>query len=379
MTIDDKNFFMDRNNVRMTTCKTCLMQDIDNWDPDTFKPLIEKLDFPYIKDEWDNLLRKYVNDPEKVLSSTIVGKYLGKMRMAQFKGKTWADTPKYEGKISPAKRNQLIADGYTQLEIDNYTNNPKLFSVEKPDLKAIREAQQTPEEEIKKETDELLASLSPDDITYLKLKWGRDYRADEWVRLEQLYNDMMDSYDIQGAGTKDMLILICKASLKANQCIDDGDLESFQKVSRTYDTLMKSANLTAAQRKSNKGDEIDCVGELVALCEKEGFIPRFYTPGPQDKVDRTLEDLQHYTKNLVMEELNLGSMIESSLREIAKDKEREADANADDLEPDEEASLEEALFGDDSENKIFNDEDLADFHEREAQMAQEDEELLKGE
>nr|DAN98156.1 MAG TPA: hypothetical protein [Caudoviricetes sp.] len=34
--------------------------------------------------------------------------------------------------------------------------------------------------------------------------------------MEQLYNDMMSSYDIQGAGHKDTLIMVCKASLKAN-------------------------------------------------------------------------------------------------------------------------------------------------------------------
>nr|DAG20840.1 MAG TPA: hypothetical protein [Caudoviricetes sp.] len=50
----------------------------------------------------------------------------------------------------------------------------------------------------------------------LRLKWGRGYRPEEWVRLEQLYNDMMASYDIQGAGMKDTLIMICKTSLKSN-------------------------------------------------------------------------------------------------------------------------------------------------------------------
>ena len=33
---------------------------------------------------------------------------------------------------------------------------------------------------------------------------------------------------------------------------------------------------------------VDSVSEIVAICEKDGFIPRYYTDGPQDKVDRTL-------------------------------------------------------------------------------------------
>jgi len=49
----------------------------------------------------------------------------------------------------------------------------------------------------------------------LRLKWGK-YRDEEWVQLEQLYNDMMNSYDIQTAGHIDTLKMVCKTSLKAN-------------------------------------------------------------------------------------------------------------------------------------------------------------------
>ena len=38
--------------------------------------------------------------------------------------------------------------------------------------------------------------LTPEDITYLKIKWGRSYKPDEWIQLEKLYTDMMESYDM---------------------------------------------------------------------------------------------------------------------------------------------------------------------------------------
>jgi hypothetical protein len=85
---------------------------------------------------------------------------------------------------------------------------------------------------------------------------------------------------------------------------------------KMYDALMKSGKFTAAQNKAENGDYIDSVSELVALCEKDGFIPRYYTDGPQDKVDRTIQDLQGYTRNLIMEEQNLGEMIEAAVRQI---------------------------------------------------------------
>nr|DAG20841.1 MAG TPA: hypothetical protein [Caudoviricetes sp.] len=86
---------------------------------------------------------------------------------------------------------------------------------------------------------------------------------------------------------------------------------------KMYDSLMKSAKLTAAQNKAESGEFVDSIGELVTICEREGFIPRYYTDGPKDKVDKVLQDLQHYTRSLVTEEMNLGNMIDASVRAIA--------------------------------------------------------------
>ena len=64
--------------------------------------------------------------------------------------------------------------------------------------------------------DDMDFDLSEEDRTYLRLKWGKAYKPEEWIKLEQLYEEMMASYDIQGAGHIDTLKLVCKTSLKAN-------------------------------------------------------------------------------------------------------------------------------------------------------------------
>ena len=92
---------------------------------------------------------------------------------------------------------------------------------------------------------------------------------------------------------------------------------------------MKSGKFTASQNKAENGEYVDSVAELVAICEKDGFIPRYYTDGPQDKVDRTLQDLQKYTRTLVTEEMNLGNLIENAVKQIQIDKEKEALRDAD--------------------------------------------------
>jgi len=43
---------------------------------------------------------------------------------------------------------------------------------------------------------------------------------------------------------------------------------------------MKSGKFTAAQVKGANDNAVDSVGEIVALCEHDGFIPRFYVDGP---------------------------------------------------------------------------------------------------
>jgi hypothetical protein len=133
--------------------------------------------------------------------------------------------------------------------------------------------------------------LTEEDKTYLRLKWGKTYKPEEWVRLEQLYEEMMGSYDIQGAGHIDTLKLVCKTSLKSNQLLDIGDVEGAQKMVRMYDSLMKSGNFTALQNKTDTKDFIDSIGELVELCEQQGYIERYYVDKPKDKVDLTIADM----------------------------------------------------------------------------------------
>jgi len=89
---------------------------------------------------------------------------------------------------------------------------------------------------------------------------------------------------------------------------------------------MKAGHFTAAQNKTEEGDFVDSVGELVAICEKEGFIPRYYVTDPNDKVDENLRDMQRYTKVLITEETNLGNLIEQTIKKL-ETQEKESDEN----------------------------------------------------
>lgn len=132
---------------------------------------------------------------------------------------------------------------------------------------------------------------------------------------------MMQSFDIQDADTINTLILLCKTNLKMNQSLDANDVEGYQKLAKVSESLRKSAKFTAAQNKEEKSDYVDSVGELVAMCERDGFIPRFATEIPQDKVDLTLKDMKGYLYKLVTQDLGFGQQIEDALKKIQIQKE----------------------------------------------------------
>lgn len=372
--MDDTQFYTSKNiekyppDGKMDICKKCLTMHVDNWDPETYKWILQETDVPYIKEEWNGLLERYGKDPKKVTGLTIIGRYLSKMKLKQWNKYTWADTEALEKDSTEKKVLNMKAQGFTedeiqeQLAIDRTPPKPK-------ELEDVQAPVGTPEyQDPEEEEDDFSDQLTEEDKLMLRLKWGRGYSWEERVRMEQLYKDMMSSYDIQGAGHKDTLIMVCKTSLKANQLIDAGDIDGFQKMQKAYDSLMKSGKFTAAQNKGESGEFVDSIGELVALCEKEGFIPRYYTDGPQDKVDRTLQDLQQYTHTLVTEEMNLGNMIEASLREIVKDKEREANIDVEDSDEDED------LFN--YEHPELTEEDYQEYEDMKESERDKDEEML---
>lgn len=388
-TLAEDKFYKSRNlekypTGRLTECKDCLTRHVDNWDSRTFLWILQEADVPYVPAEWNQLLAKYGKDPRKVTGVTILGRYLAKMNLNQYKNWRWADT-EYIQQITNNKIIETMrAQDATQQEIDAELQKRKL-DIPEGDL---REAAGIPDDgEIApailekpaefQDTISLVApepeedfGLTEDDIKYLRTKWGPAYKQSEWIQMERLWNDMMDSYDIQTAGHLDTLKKLCKTSLKMDQLIDMSDVEGFQKMSKAYNDLMKSGNFQAIQNKEREEDGIDSVSEIVALAESYGYIPRFYVDGPQDKVDRVLQDMQSYTKNLVDSEGALSDMLEQAINQIIKDKENEAstDTETDDLEAE--------LFGDDGGEHLLTDKDFSDFRDFEDRLREEDDKYM---
>lgn len=369
---------------KLHKCKKCTTMHVDNFNPDTYLWILQECDVPYVPEEWNKLLASYGKDRSKLTGTTIVGRYLSKMKLKQFRDYRWKDTEFLQEVANKRIEETMKRQGYEAAEIAQALATASVpIPQGEIEIPVYQETNDNPflssgDDYFAEQSggaDDFVDDLTEEDRTYLRLKWGKTYKPEEWIRLEQLYEEMMASYDVQGAGHIDTLKLVCKTSLKANQLIDIGDIEGFQKMSKVYDSLMKSGKFTAAQNKAESGEFIDSIGELVALCEREGFIPRYYIDEPNDKVDRTLQDLQSYTRDLINEETNLSAMIEHALREIEKDKENESKLESDDGTDDEEA-FESSLFADDAE-KVLRDEDFTEFADFEEELEEDDEAFLK--
>jgi uncharacterized membrane protein len=91
-TMDENNFYTYKDGRKTELCKKCLTAHIDNFDPNTFLWLLEKMDVPYIPEEWNKLMMSYARDGKKTSGMTILGRYLSKMKLKQYKDYRWKDT-----------------------------------------------------------------------------------------------------------------------------------------------------------------------------------------------------------------------------------------------------------------------------------------------
>ena len=363
---------------KLRQCKKCISMHIDNFNPDTYMWILQECDVPYVPEEWNKLLASYAKDKSKLTGMTILGRYLSKMKLKQYREYRWDHTEFLQELANKKIEETMKRQGYDAAEIAQAIATSTVPVPQGP-----------LEEPVYKEENPFLASgdedyfgemsgadafdddLTEEDRTYLRLKWGKTYKPEEWIKLEQMYEEMMASYDIQGAGHIDTLKLVCKTSLKANQLIDIGDIEGFQKMSKVYDSLMKSGKFTAAQNKAESGEFVDSIGELIEMCEKQGYIERYYVESPKDRVDLTIADMQRYTRTLIEEETNLPVMVEKALREIDKEDKDNAANTESEIVDDIEISLDDL-------EQTLKDKDFEDFEDFLDEAAAADADYLSG-
>ena len=325
---EDTNFYTYKDGRKMEICKSCLTMHVDNYDPETFCWILEKLDMPYVPSEWNVLRdRAYNKDPSKMNGLSVIGKYISKMRLKKWSGLGWNDSERLQEQEKEQERAKQAEEENRQKQLqiafeqgqiteaeyrtftdtkDLVDNNfqaaaPKAHNVFTGEvIDGMPKSQYMSEAELKEAAGDLSSQLTQEDRVYLAMKWGRLYSEEEWIALEKDYTEMCNSFDIQDQDTKNTLILLCKTNLKMNQSMDANDYEGALKFSRMYDTLRKSANFTAQQNKAKENEEVDCIGRLAVICEREGGkIEVCDTSYPRDQIDIAIADMKEYYKEMI--------------------------------------------------------------------------------
>jgi len=162
-----------------------------------------------------------------------------------------------------------------------------------------------------------------------------------------------------------------------DEAIRAKDTKALKDLASAYSTFAKQADLEGMINET-KTDDITTVAELYDYMEKNGFQFTFFDNNPRDEVDRTIQDMQEYTRKLVLESTGLGTLLEEMARTRIQNAEQDLtnqaaekmslddlmNFSADDMEVDTEAD-DEAINEDFSEDKddpgfdiIMKEEDI---------------------
>lgn len=390
-TMDEKNFYQLKSGEKSELCKSCETMHINNFEPDTFMWILKKYDVPYIESEWNILRdRAYQKDPYKMNGMSVVGKYMSKMKLKQWKMFTFADSEMLNAQVEEKQKAYGESKEVIEKRIEEMRAAYANGEISEAQLKTYVETQAPQEPEftvqngvvttagpnglyppnnadiVRVDLPDPAAELTEEDKIYLATKWGRLYTAADWVALEKSWNEYEKSFDLHNADLINGTKQLCKLELKGNQALDTGDIDSYSKIARASDALRKSLKFTEAQRKEERQEEFNCYGQIVAFAEKENdedFIRPIDLSVDRDIVDKDIRNIKQYTKTLIEDDPAVFKLIEQYIKK------------RDTLAQQEKQKAEEELTGEQYE---LTDADLKDYTDSVEEQRQLDRKLQEG-
>lgn len=143
-------------------------------------------------------------------------------------------------------------------------------------------------------------------------KWGDRYSETEYQYLEDLYQGVLDTQPVSSPLIEDNARKICLVLLLIDEKIREG--QEFDKLLKSYDSLMKIAGFSA--KESKETGEIESVGEVAAYLEKKGWMNKYHQDEPKDIVDLTIAEIQLNNQRLYTNEPGIGEEITSRIQNL---------------------------------------------------------------
>ena len=109
-------------------CKQCLTMHVDNFDPQTFLWILQKLDAPWVPVFWNRIRDKqYTKHNGKLKGTSVIGKYLSQVKVKQYKKYTWATSEQLRQEVSKKEKvdEQALAVQQEQIKKQFIKNDKK--------------------------------------------------------------------------------------------------------------------------------------------------------------------------------------------------------------------------------------------------------------
>ena len=146
----------------------------------------------------------------------------------------------------------------------------------------------------------------------LQEKWGFNYDDEALNYLENLYDGLLLTQNINGALQGDQALKICKISYEIDCRIREG--ADFDKLLASYDKLVKTGEFTPKNVKN--ASDFESMGELCRWLEKRGFVNQFYDGETRDVVDETIKNIQSWNQRLYTNESGIGDEISQRIQAL---------------------------------------------------------------
>ena len=160
--------------------------------------------------------------------------------------------------------------------------------------------------------DEVVPGLADEKRHKLQEKWGFNYDDEALNYLENLYDGLLLTQNINGALQGDQALKICKISYEIDCRIREG--ADFDKLLASYDKLVKTGEFTPKNVKN--ASDFESMGELCRWLEKRGFVNRFYDGETRDVVDETIKNIQSWNQRLYTNESGIGDEISQRIQAL---------------------------------------------------------------
>ncbi|MEK4427817.1 hypothetical protein MHB54_01010 [Paenibacillus sp. FSL M7-0802] len=234
-------------------CKNCVVTSVNTENIGEVQDQLMKLNRPFVYNLWESSKEEAVRR-----KMTIFGVYMKNVQLAHNRHLTWKDS--------------IFED---DMDIENYQddeNKKYKFDFE----------------------------ITPEII----LRWGSNYEAEDFIKLEDFYQKMKTSNKIETPSDETYLKKLSVISLKMDKELEAGRYGQVKQLGDLFSKYMADSKFRASDKtEADKTGGIRNFSTIYAEVEKDGHIPpwehyRKIKGIDQDMVDKTIMHIENFTLRL---------------------------------------------------------------------------------